>query len=224
MDTEGHNVVDFIAFMGRWSVGENTFKPPYFHRNYATEFSAIVSIDEPCTCPLCVGVLQAGRVASWAWGRGGGGWLQHGPRSHASGADGPGCTDAGFDKGTCFNTPFMTPHGVQVGETRVPLIAACASLLVQLLISVHVRGTTVTARVQSSSYNGFDRLTGKQQDDPRRLSDDSLWVMFESTMMLVVTDHAKAMPTREAPAALAAAYGDFQRRFDTADGGAASDM
>lgn len=48
LDATGHNVVDFIAFPGRWAVGERTFKPPYFHRNYATEFNGIVKIDGAC--------------------------------------------------------------------------------------------------------------------------------------------------------------------------------
>ena len=29
---------DFVIFPPRWLVGENTFRPPYFHRNTMTEF------------------------------------------------------------------------------------------------------------------------------------------------------------------------------------------
>ena len=34
--------VDFVIFPPRWSVAENTFRPPYFHRNTMSEFMGLV--------------------------------------------------------------------------------------------------------------------------------------------------------------------------------------
>lgn len=34
--------VDFVIFPPRWSVAENTFRPPYFHRNIMSEFMGLV--------------------------------------------------------------------------------------------------------------------------------------------------------------------------------------
>ena len=41
-DAHGNNVADFVAFTGRWDVAEHSFRPPYFHRNVATEFNAVI--------------------------------------------------------------------------------------------------------------------------------------------------------------------------------------
>lgn len=35
--------VDFVIFPPRWSVAENTFRPPYFHRNVMSEFMGLIS-------------------------------------------------------------------------------------------------------------------------------------------------------------------------------------
>lgn len=35
--------VDFVIFPPRWSVAENTFRPPYYHRNLMTEFMGLIS-------------------------------------------------------------------------------------------------------------------------------------------------------------------------------------
>jgi len=96
------------------------------------------------------------------------------------------CVDGGFDKGVCFNTPFMTPHGVH-----------------------------------ATSYKGFDALTKAQQDSPRQLSDDSLWIMFESTLMLTVTKWATKCAHRVPPQQLRDKY-DFPRRFDPTTPGSAA--
>lgn len=37
-DDPGQAVVDFVIFPPRWLVGEDTFRPPYYHRNTMTEF------------------------------------------------------------------------------------------------------------------------------------------------------------------------------------------
>lgn len=41
-DAHGRNAVDFAVFRGRWDATEHTFRPPYFHRNSAIEFNAVV--------------------------------------------------------------------------------------------------------------------------------------------------------------------------------------
>jgi homogentisate 1,2-dioxygenase len=34
--------MDFVIFPPRWGVGENTFRPPYFHRNVMNEFMGLI--------------------------------------------------------------------------------------------------------------------------------------------------------------------------------------
>ncbi|OKH98457.1 homogentisate 1,2-dioxygenase [Streptomyces sp. CB02923] len=41
-DTAGLAGVDFVVFAPRWLVGENTFRPPYFHRNVMSEYMGLV--------------------------------------------------------------------------------------------------------------------------------------------------------------------------------------
>jgi len=41
-DTPGMANVDFVIFPPRWLVAENTFRPPWFHRNIASEFMGLV--------------------------------------------------------------------------------------------------------------------------------------------------------------------------------------
>ena len=41
-DTPGVDNVDFIVFPPRWLVMENTFRPPWFHRNIASEFMGLI--------------------------------------------------------------------------------------------------------------------------------------------------------------------------------------
>ena len=43
-DDDGNNLADFVVFRGRWDVAEHSFRPPYFHRNAASEFNGIVSM------------------------------------------------------------------------------------------------------------------------------------------------------------------------------------
>ena len=41
-DSEGVSNLDFVIFPPRWLVAENTFRPPWFHRNIASEFMGLV--------------------------------------------------------------------------------------------------------------------------------------------------------------------------------------
>lgn len=42
LDEVGSNSLDLVIFPARWDVSENTFRPPYFHRNLSTEFNGIL--------------------------------------------------------------------------------------------------------------------------------------------------------------------------------------
>jgi len=41
-DTPGVDSIDFVIFPPRWLVMENTFRPPWFHRNVASEFMGLI--------------------------------------------------------------------------------------------------------------------------------------------------------------------------------------
>lgn len=41
-DTHGRNALDVAVFQRRWDATTGTFRPPYFHRNSAIEFNAVV--------------------------------------------------------------------------------------------------------------------------------------------------------------------------------------
>ena len=41
-DTPGVDSIDFVIFPPRWLAAENTFRPPWFHRNVASEFMGLV--------------------------------------------------------------------------------------------------------------------------------------------------------------------------------------
>ena len=41
-DTPGMANIDFVIFPPRWMVAENTFRPPYFHRNIMSEFMGLI--------------------------------------------------------------------------------------------------------------------------------------------------------------------------------------
>jgi homogentisate 1,2-dioxygenase len=43
LDDQGRAVVDFVAFRGRWDVAEHSFRPPFMHRNAASEINGVVS-------------------------------------------------------------------------------------------------------------------------------------------------------------------------------------
>ncbi|MFT4563181.1 MAG: homogentisate 1,2-dioxygenase [Gammaproteobacteria bacterium] len=41
-DTQGVANVDFVIFPPRWAVAEHTFRPPWYHRNFMSEFMGLV--------------------------------------------------------------------------------------------------------------------------------------------------------------------------------------
>ncbi|MEB0137405.1 MULTISPECIES: homogentisate 1,2-dioxygenase [unclassified Undibacterium] len=41
-DTPGVDAIDFVIFPPRWLAAENTFRPPWFHRNIASEFMGLL--------------------------------------------------------------------------------------------------------------------------------------------------------------------------------------
>ena len=41
-DTPGTSNLDFVIFPPRWLVAQDTFRPPWFHRNIASEFMGLV--------------------------------------------------------------------------------------------------------------------------------------------------------------------------------------
>ena len=41
-ETAGVANIDFVIFPPRWSVAENTFRPPWFHRNFMSEFMGLI--------------------------------------------------------------------------------------------------------------------------------------------------------------------------------------
>ncbi|KJK24993.1 homogentisate 1,2-dioxygenase [Burkholderiaceae bacterium 16] len=41
-DTPGVDTIDFVIFGPRWLAAQNTFRPPWFHRNIASEFMGLV--------------------------------------------------------------------------------------------------------------------------------------------------------------------------------------
>ncbi len=47
-DTPGVDTIDFVIFGPRWLPAQNTFRPPWFHRNVASEFMGLISGDVRC--------------------------------------------------------------------------------------------------------------------------------------------------------------------------------
>jgi homogentisate 1,2-dioxygenase len=41
-DTPGVDTIDFVVFPPRWLAMQNTFRPPWFHRNVASEFMGLI--------------------------------------------------------------------------------------------------------------------------------------------------------------------------------------
>ncbi len=116
-DDHGRNAVDFAVFRGRWDTIEHSFRPPFFHRNSAIEFNAVIKT------PSTKGPYVAG--------------------AHTY-------------------TPYLSPHGV--------------------------------------SKRGYERGVAAQPpeaDQPVRLSDDELWIQFESTYQLRVMPWVMDAETRD---------------------------
>ena len=42
-ETTGTANIDFVIFPERWSVAENTFRPPWYHRNIMSEFMGLIT-------------------------------------------------------------------------------------------------------------------------------------------------------------------------------------
>jgi homogentisate 1,2-dioxygenase len=42
-DTPGVDTIDFVIFPPRWQVSQDTFRPPWFHRNVASEFMGLIT-------------------------------------------------------------------------------------------------------------------------------------------------------------------------------------
>lgn len=42
-DTPGVDTIDFVIFPPRWQVAQDTFRPPWFHRNVASEFMGLIT-------------------------------------------------------------------------------------------------------------------------------------------------------------------------------------
>jgi homogentisate 1,2-dioxygenase len=52
LDEAGFHTLDLIVFAPRWDVSEQTFRPPYFHRNTVTEVNGIVRESSPPGSPF----------------------------------------------------------------------------------------------------------------------------------------------------------------------------
>jgi homogentisate 1,2-dioxygenase len=55
LDEVGAHNLDLVVFPPRWDVSENTFRPPYFHRNVTTEFNGIIRELPSNTSPFVPG-------------------------------------------------------------------------------------------------------------------------------------------------------------------------
>jgi homogentisate 1,2-dioxygenase len=101
-DTPGVDTLDFVVFPPRWLVAENTFRPPWFHRNVASEFMGLI----------------AGEYDAKADGFAPGGASLHNCMS------GHGPDAATFDKASAIDT--RVPHKVDntmafMFETKLPI-------------------------------------------------------------------------------------------------------
>jgi homogentisate 1,2-dioxygenase len=47
LDDHGRSVADFVLFRGRWDVAEHSFRPPFMHRNAASEINGVVCTPSP---------------------------------------------------------------------------------------------------------------------------------------------------------------------------------
>ena len=112
----GASAFDFVCFRPRWDAVTHTWRPPYWHRNMATEFNAIIKINNPYS---------------------------------------------GFAQGVHWLTPCMTAHGIS-----------------------------------AASHNGFGGAP--PDDEPRFISSDSIWIMFETVYPMILQDQAAEAPHRDA--------------------------
>lgn len=118
LDDHGRAACDFVCFRGRWDVAEHSFRPPFMHRNAASEVNGVIKDPAP---------------------------------------------GGGYDPGCTFVSPLLTSHGIS-----------------------------------TKSYDAVLGLTDEQAEGPRRLSDESLWIMFESALPFRFTAWAEGSPARDA--------------------------
>ncbi len=130
LDDHGRAVCDFVVFPPRWEVSEHSFRPPFMHRNAATEINCVVSVSS---------------------------------------------IESGYEPGCTFISPLLTSHGVA-----------------------------------TSTYD--HQLALANPIPPRRMSDESLWVMFESAMPFRTTAWARETPLLDS--GFLALFAGMKRRFD----------
>ena len=114
LDEHGRAILDFVVFPGRWDVLEHSFRPPFAHRNAASEVNCVMKTPMP---------------------------------------------EQGYDPGVTFLSPLLTSHGV---------------------------GT--------STYDKVWDMEESKAEGPRRVPDESLWVMFESAMHFRLSAWATETP------------------------------
>ncbi|CAN5898301.1 hypothetical protein BH11MYX4_BH11MYX4_36890 [soil metagenome] len=125
LDEHGRAIIDFVIFPGRWDVLEHSFRPPFMHRNAASEINGIV------------------RTPSG---------------------------ERGYDPGVTFLSPLLTAHGVA-----------------------------------TATYDHVLALSEEEAEGPRRLPDESLWIMFESALPFRSSAWARETPLVDA---------DFLKMFE----------
>jgi homogentisate 1,2-dioxygenase len=132
LDDHGRAVCDFVAFVGRWDVLEHSFRPPFMHRNAASEVNGVVRNPKP---------------------------------------------DHGYDPGVTFLSPLLTAHGVS-----------------------------------TSTYDAVFGMSEEKAEGPVRLSEESLWIMFESAMPFRLSAWATSTPLVDA--GFLALFTGMKSRFD----------
>lgn len=118
LDDHGRAIADVVVFPGRWEVIEHSFRPPFMHRNAASEINMVVRAPSP---------------------------------------------SAGYDPGCTFLSPLLTAHGVS-----------------------------------TATYDHVLAMPDDAVEPPRRIPDESLWLMFESAMPFRTTAWAREAPERDA--------------------------
>jgi homogentisate 1,2-dioxygenase len=132
LDDHGRAVADFVVFPGRWDVSEHSFRPPYMHRNAASEINCVVRTNSP---------------------------------------------EMGYDPGVTFVSPLLTSHGIS-----------------------------------TKSYDAVLEMPDEQHERPRRIPDDSLWIMFESALPFHATAWARETPLVDS--SFLRQFEGMKKRFD----------
>lgn len=60
----GTAIADFVIFPPRWLVGEDTFRPPYYHRNTMSEFMGLIAGGYDAKRGAAAGSWPAGRACT----------------------------------------------------------------------------------------------------------------------------------------------------------------